>query len=387
LRVLTWTPWALPGLAVLFLGLALAYFIYKSRPDRTQNRLLALQIVCEAVAVGFIAGAGWVFTDARLVAALGLFSMFVVWPKLWTYYSFLATLDTPLARPLQTRGVLRGLLVLTLVAGSTVLIRPEWYGGGAHFWPAVGALNMAPGSAFIPIFWMWALMWIVGLSFSISALRQARTQLRREQARAYLIAFGFRDVCFLLLAVMFTVVPPSFKYFHWAFMLFPAVWLVYYPLVAWGILKHQLFDIELRIKRGVQRSVMAAAIASGFFVATHTLEQFINVNNFMLGLVAAGFVTVAFQPLQRMAEKLANQLMPGVDTSESYLTERKHEVYRNAIEAAMQDGAVMERERAIFTKLQEALGVEASEAMRIEADVRSTLLPGGVPAWAPALQS
>jgi uncharacterized membrane protein YebE (DUF533 family) len=122
-------------------------------------------------------------------------------------------------------------------------------------------------------------------------------------------------------------------------------------------------------------------------VGTHALEQFINVNNFMLGLVAAGFVTVAFQPLQRMAEKLANQLMPGVDTSESYLTERKHEVYRNAIEAAMQDGAVTERERAIFTKLQEALGVEASEAMRIEADVRSTLLPGGAPAWAPALQS
>jgi hypothetical protein len=47
---------------------------------------------------------------------------------------------------------------------------------------------MPPGSAFLVIFWMWACMWIVGLSFSISALRQSRTAIRREQARVYLIA-------------------------------------------------------------------------------------------------------------------------------------------------------------------------------------------------------
>jgi hypothetical protein len=374
----------MPGLAVFFLGLAMAYFIYQSRPDRTQNRLLALQITCEAIAVGLIAGANWVFTDARLVAALGLSAMFVVWPKLWTYYSFLATLDTPLARPL-TRPVLNTLLVLTLVAGSSVAIRPEWYGGEVHYWPAVRALNMSPGSAFIPIFWMWALMWIVGLSFSISALRQARTALRREQARAYLIAFGFRDVCFLLLAFMFTFVPPTYRYFHLLFMLFPMVWLVYYPLVAWGILQHQLFDIELRIKRGVQRSVVATAIAGAFFVGAYALEQFISVNNFVLGLIAAAIVTAAIQPLQRMAAKVADRLMPGVDTSETYLMERKHEVYRNAIEAAMQDGTVTTKERAILAQLQASLGVSVAEALRIERDVQDALVPQAAGDLAPAL--
>ena len=49
MKGLTWTPWALPGLAVFFGGLGLAYFIYRARPDRRQNRLLALQIACEAV--------------------------------------------------------------------------------------------------------------------------------------------------------------------------------------------------------------------------------------------------------------------------------------------------------------------------------------------------
>lgn len=371
--MLNWTPWALPGLAVLFGGLALAWFIYRARPDRTQNRLLALQLVCEALAVGLIGGATWVLDDAGLVTALGLTSLFIVWPKLWTYYSFLATLDTPLARPLRTRGVLPGLLAATLILATTVLVRPEWYGGQAQLWPAIGALHMTPGTLFLPIFWLWALMWIVGLTFSISALRQARTPILREQARAYLVAFGFRDVGFVLLAVAFTVMPPTWEYYHWLYIVFPLVWLVYYPLVAWGILKHQLFDIELQLKRGLQGTVVAGAIAAAFFVVAYAIEQFVSVSSFVPGLVTAGLLAVTIQPLQRKAERLADRLMPGVEASQAYLTERKHEVYRGAIEAAMQDGSVSDRERAILVGLQSSLEVSAAHALRIEREVESAL--------------
>ena len=377
--MLKWTPWALPGYAVFFGGFALAYFIYKSRPDRTQNRILAIQIACEAIAVGLIGGVQWMFTDARIVAVLGYASLFIVWPKLWTYYRFLATLDTPLARPLTPRA-LRLLLIATLTAGSTVFLFPNWYGSEVHFWPQVGGLHMPPGTGFLVIFWMWAAMWIVGLSFSISALRHARTAIRREQARAYLIAFGFRDVAFLVSAFLFTITSPEAKYFHVMFLVaFPITWLIYYPLVAWGILKHQLFDIELRVKRGLQRSVIAAVIAGAFFVGTYALERFISVNNFVVGLVAAGLVTLAIQPLQRMAAKLADHLMPGVDTSEDYLAERKHEVYRNAIEAALQDGAVTHKERTILAQLRMSLGVTEAEALSIERDVQRTLAPQPIP--------
>jgi hypothetical protein len=90
-------------------------------------------------------------------------------------------------------------------------------------------------------------------------------------------------------------------------------------------------------------------------------------------LLAAGFVTAVFQPLQRMAERLADQIMPGVNTSGSYLAERKHEVYRNAVEGAVQDGFISERERAILIKLRESLGVSAPEAAQIEHQVQSAL--------------
>jgi hypothetical protein len=372
---LTWTPWAIPGLVTFFGGLGLAWFVYRSRPDRAQNRLLALQLVCEAIVIGFIGGAQWVIADARVVAALHLTALFVVWPKLWTYYSFLATLDTPLARPLTPR-VLRWFLVATLLAGTTVFIRPDWYAAGTGYWPAVRALHTVPGSAFIPILWMWALMWIVGLAFSISALRHARTEIRRAQARAYLVAFGFRDICFLLTALLFTLMAPTHQYFHLAFLIaFPITWTLYYPLVAWGILQHQLFGIELLVKRGVQRSVVGGAITGAFFIGAYALEQYVQVNSFLVGLVAAACVTAAIQPLQRFAARLADRLLPGVDSSEAYLMERKHEVFRNALEAAMQDGTVTERERAILTGLEHSLGVSAGEAAAIEASVRFALHP------------
>lgn len=299
--------------------------------------------------------------------------MFIVWPKLWSYYSFLATLDTPLAAPLRKRGVLQGLLVLTLLAGTSVLLRPEWYGGEVHFWPLTSALNLSPGTAFIPILWVWATMWIAGLSFSISALKNSRTDIGRRQARMYLLAFGFRDIGFVLSVIAFTVVPPTYERFHWLFVAFPSTLLVYYPLVGWGILQYQLFDIELRLKRGLHRSLVAAPLAVGFFVLSYTLEQLIEANSFVLGLIVAAGVTLVFQPLHRAAERLTDRMMPGVQDSDSYLSQRRQQVYRSAVEAALLDGTITDREQAILEQLRQSLGVTSSEADGIAATAVSAL--------------
>lgn len=374
---LQWTPYALPGLVVLVFGLFLAWFVYKSRPDRVQNRRLALQLLLEALVVSILSGAVWIFTDPGVVRYLTLAANVLVWPKLWTYYSFLATLDTPLARPIRSRRRLNVLLGATLLAALTVVIWPHWYGGEVAYWPAVDGLHMAPGTAFVPIFWMWGLMWLVGLSFSISALRQAQTALRREQARAFLIAFGTRDIAFLWVVAFLTFVPPTYAHFHWVFVIFPMIWLTYFPLVAYGILKHQLFDIDLRLKRTVQRSTVLGSFAGAFFIGGEALEQVVPADGFLLGLLAAAAVGAAFRPLQRFTERFADRLMPGVSGSTLYLMERKHQVYRDALEGAMVDGSISERERAILRKVRESLDVEEPIAARIEAEVKAVLSGSG----------
>src|SRR5688500_10727038 len=121
-----WTPYALPGLFAFVLGMSLAWFVYKSRPDRVQNRRLALNLMFEAIVIGSIGGAAWLFDDARIIFAISVTGLVLVWAKLWTDYSFLAALDTPLVRPLQSKRGLNWFLGLTLLAGSPVYIWPDW---------------------------------------------------------------------------------------------------------------------------------------------------------------------------------------------------------------------------------------------------------------------
>lgn len=370
-----WTPFAVPGLLVLIFGLLLTLVVYRSRPDRVQNRRLALQLLMEALVVSTLGGAVWLLADERAVGLATLAANFLVWPKLWTYYSFLATLDTPLARPLNRPTWLNALLVATLIAALTVVIWPDWYGGEVGFWPAVGALHMAPGTAFVPIFWMWGIMWLVGLIFSISALRNAQTDIRKEQARAYLLAFGTRDISFILVVAFMTTVPPTAPYFHLGFMIFPLIWVVYFPLVSYGILKHQLFDIDLRLKTTLRRSTVLGAFAAAFFVGSELLEQVIPAHGVVLGTLSAAVVALALRPLHRVAERVADGLMPGVSSASQYVVERKYVVYRDAVEGAMQDGSVSERERAILARLQASLDIEPAAAERIEFEVNRILAP------------
>ncbi len=371
--MLTWTPWAVPGLAVLVIGLALALFILRARPDRYQNRILALQLACEAFAVGLVGGGVWLLRDAEVVRPVTLVAMAVVWPKLWTYYCFLGTLDTPLARPLRSPWVRHGLLLATLGGAATVALRPDWYGGEVHWWEAVRAQGMAPGTAFLAITWVWVVVWLAGLAVSVSAWKHARTEIRRQQGKAYLIAYGFRDVCFALITLAMTVVPPDHPQAHWTLVAFPLVWLVYYPLVGWGILRHQLFDVELQLKRGLRGSVVASAIAVLFFTTAYALGYFIQLDGFGLGLLLAATVAAVLRPLQRWAERIADGILPQVAPTADYLQDRRHEVYRNALEAAFFDGVVTEKEEAILLGLARSLGLADEERQEILRSVETAL--------------
>jgi hypothetical protein len=187
------------------------------------------------------------------------------------------------------------------------------------------------------------------------------------------VAFGTRDVSFLAVVAFLTLVPPTAPYFHWVFVVFPAIWLVYFPLVAYGILKHQLFDIDLRLKVTAQRSTVLTGLAGVFFIGTETLEQFIPADGLVLGVFAAAVVAAAFVPVHRLAKRLMDRVMPNVTDAASYLTDRKYQVYRDAMEAALQDGSMTDLERAILAKLQQSLAIETHVAARIEAEARTAL--------------
>ena len=129
-----------------------------------------------------------------------------------------------------------------------------------------------------------------------------------------------------------------------AIVLFVAV-----PLIAYGILRTQLFDIDLRIRWTIKQSTLAAAVV--FFMT----------------------------PLQRFAERVASTAMPNTQNTPEYAAHRKLQAYEAAVAEALQGGGVSQKERALLTRLRDSLGVAPADAETLERELGARSPSGGAP--------
>lgn len=138
-------------------------------------------------------------------------------------------------------------------------------------------------------------------------------------------------------------------------------------LIAYGLLKFEIFDIDRKIKLGLRGSAIAGLFVLVFFAASETVEFFLS-NQFgtWAGLGAAGLLTLGFRPIEERASRLSDRAMPGVDDSPAYEHKRKVEVYQAAVERAMGDEVLTEREKGILAGLRDELGLRDNEAREIE---------------------
>ena len=147
--------------------------------------------------------------------------------------------------------------------------------------------------------------------------------------------------------------------------------LVGLAVLGYAILRHQMFDIDLKLKVTVRRSTVLAAFGAAFFLGSELLEELIPIESLVLGVAAAGAMSLALRPLKRFAERLADQLMPGVEASPVYLAGRKADVYRAAFESGIADEKVTVRERAMLNGLRRQLGLTIEEVAIIERSARA----------------
>jgi hypothetical protein len=212
---------------------------------------------------------------------------------------------------------------------------------------------------------------------AVSAYRRAASgPPARERARRYAIAFGFNDGLTILIT---TIVPliygighPDLRPFEFMFVwAIPIVETVFVGLMAYGILRSQLFDIDLRIAAGLRRGAIGVIILFVFLTAAELADRFVSVEfGYVIGAFIAAAVLVAHKPIEELAALLTRAVMPGVEPTAAYLTFRKLEVYMEAVEAAYEDGELSEGDRVILKRLQATLGVEAADAARLEDDAR-----------------
>ncbi len=148
------------------------------------------------------------------------------------------------------------------------------------------------------------------------------------------------------------------------------------PLIAYGILRTHLFDIDLRIRWTIKQSTLAATIVAIMFLLSEGAERLLSADlGNVGGLLVAALVVFVLTPLQRFAERVANAAMPNTEDTPEYAAFRKLQVYEAAIAEALQEGGISQKERSLLVRLRDSLGITDSDADAIERELQESL-PG-----------
>lgn len=360
------------GLFAISACWGLAVVLYRVGTSGSVPRQLALLLVIEGIT---LATAGF----PEFVLGKDQFVVAVQYPVLSIFYfishhigdALMLALYPPfLAQALQTKLTqpFAGKRMRIAVAATSSLL---FLGvmATAVFWDSpIGAMILYVSMM---------LLFGYGLVASIHAWRTARRGIDRERAGIFAIAFGLRDLGWGL----------SYAIFAWLIWTQPELnttsgeaWLaklVYalgtllaVPLIAYGILRSHLFDIDLRVRWTIKQSTLAAIIVTLIFLISEGADRLLaaELGNWA-GLFAAAIVVFFLAPLQRFAERVAATAMPNTENTPEYAMFRKMQVYEEAVAEAHYEGGISAKERALLARLRDSLGISESAADAIEADI------------------
>lgn len=145
-------------------------------------------------------------------------------------------------------------------------------------------------------------------------------------------------------------------------------WRILLPaLVAYALVRHRLFDLDLKIRWSINRGTVAAAFLGVFIVVANVAENYLDARlGVVTGGVAASVLVLALNPLQRLGERLATAVVPPERPPGELSPDERLDIYRDQLVVAWADGALNRRERLMLDRLRERLGIEASLAARVE---------------------
>jgi hypothetical protein len=276
------------------------------------------------------------------------------------YPPFLAAaLNTKLTRPFAAKRMRIGLAVASVALFFAVILSPMEIG-----------LTL--------LYATMSLLFAYALVASIHAWRVAAPGIARTRAGIFALAFGFRDVCWgfiylygirLIAMGLLDAPEPDIHYIVYAAGTFLAV-----PLIAYGILRTQLFDIDLRIRWTIKQSTVAAVFVAIFYIVSEGADRLLE-SEFgnIAGLIASALLVFFLVPLQRFAERVASAAMPNTENTPEYTMFRKLQVYEAALTEALPDGKISDRERELLNRLRDSLGISLSDANAIEGELQKGL--------------
>jgi len=362
-------PVGILALVAVAMCWSLAVVLFRVGMPGTASRRLALLLVVEGVTListGFIdllltpAAREHLFY-ARLVHFEEIIHTMGDCTILALYPVFLASaLQTRLTQPFARKPVRIGLYAVAAVLFFLVLNTSLF----------VGATLLYLGLALV--FWY-------ALFASIHAWRIA-SGAARARARSFAIAFGVRDICWSI-AYGGAILMIWFGEYHVVdpdasgplYVVYALGTLLAVPLIAYGILRTQLFDIDLRIRWTIKQSTLAGVVIAVIYAVSEIAEQMLSseLGN-VAGVLAAAILVFFLAPLQRFADRVASAAMPNTRNTPEYTAFRKLQVYEAALTEAL-PGGVSEKERAMLDRLRETLGISDIDAETLELELQKTM--------------
>ncbi len=364
------------GIPAAIVAWSFALYVLVVAPPTRGARFLVAMLVADGLAVitsyNNLLYLNPLLETVGLPGVPGVLHQVSDWVVVAVYLPFLGmTLSSPLVAPLKNPLLSRLILAGGLAIAFMIPFLPEDVRQGFD----------------VPFYIVICVVLTWGFAAALHTWYIASSEAERERARAFTLAFGARDVLWTI----------TFGYYTLAFygligpgltelaansifynILLPLFYelavIIYVPLVAYGVLRVQLFDIDLRIKRTLKRGTIAAAFVATFFVVSELAGNYLSSQfGTVLGVLGTGALVFFLDPIQRAAERLSNAAMPNTVDTPEYESFRKLQVYDSAVRAALEDGHISARQRRVLDSMIESMGIDRNVAQRMEDDTLAAL--------------
>ena len=361
-------PWGILALVAVAMCWTLAVVLFRVSSPGSVARRLSLLLVVEGVTLGSSNAPLFITTSIPdFLAAHPTYGTVTGFVHLFGDCAMLALYPAFLAEALQTRmtrpfASARGHAALLLVSVSLFLFV---------------ALGPDPRVGTSLLFLALVTTFVYALVASVQAWHTA-TGAARSRALIFALAFGFRDLCwgynyaFATWEMWWSTNPNAGYEADLGYVCYILGTLVAVPLIAYGILRTQLFDIDLRIRWTIKQSTIAAVFVSLMFFISEGASTFLSAElGNLAGLLAAAVLMFFLAPLQRFADRVASAAMPNTKNTPEYTAFRKMQVYESALAEAQHEGGISDRERALLVRLRDSLGISEADAETIERELHT----------------
>ena len=142
----------------------------------------------------------------------------------------------------------------------------------------------------------------------------------------------------------------------------------------YAVLKYQLFDIDIIIKRSTKIFMILAMIGLVFAGVQELIELILPFSR----IISALIVAVAFIPIERLSEKITNRLFPWDEASDEYIQERRKDIYLAALEGAYYDAILTLDEEKMLARLRKQFEISEDEHLRYAHEAQKSVLPGAL---------